>query len=141
MAISPTPQVHGPIVWPGDIDASLTRHGETVTTPGCDTYGSVGGLPAAVVAGSSLGPSGYPFFAADTGGYRNSPPSKETFLRWMAQSAFTPVMQVGTNSNEPRRASTSSRLVLDPKAVPSLRAAASPSEGARSCRFAMTRAF
>ncbi|MBT9556307.1 MAG: glycoside hydrolase family 31 protein, partial [Myxococcales bacterium] len=93
-------QIHGPIVWPGDIDASLTLHGETVTTPGGDTYGSVGGLPAAVVAGSSLGPSGYAFFAADTGGYRNSPPSKETFLRWMAQSALTPVMQVGTNSND-----------------------------------------
>ncbi len=93
-------QVHGPIVWPGDIDASLSLHGESVTAPSGESYVSVGGLPAAVAAGSSLGLSGYAFFAADTGGYRNAPPSKETYLRWLAQSAFTPVMQVGTNTND-----------------------------------------
>ena len=92
-------QTLGSIVWPGDIDATFDRHGDLV--PDGDTeYRAVGGLPAAIIAGSSLGPSGYPLFAADTGGYRHSPPTKEVYLRWIQQSAFSPAMQVGTNTND-----------------------------------------
>jgi len=87
------------VIWPGDLDADFSLHGERVTKDG-ETYGAVGGLPASVVAGLSLGPSGFPFFGADTGGYRHSPPDKETFVRWFEQTALSSVMQIGTSSND-----------------------------------------
>lgn len=90
-------QVNVSVVWPGDLDASFAKHREMVTE-GDDTYNAVGGLPASVVAALSLGPSGYPFFASDTGGYRHGPPDKELFTRWFQQTAFSAVMQVG-NAN------------------------------------------
>jgi alpha-D-xyloside xylohydrolase len=93
-------QVNGTIIWPGDIDATMTQHGEEVEREDGTSYISVGGLPAAVIASSGLGPSGFPFFASDTGGYRNAPPSKETYIRWFQHTAFTPVMQAGTNTND-----------------------------------------
>ena len=61
---------------------------------------AVGGLPASVVYGLSLGPSGFPFYGADTGGYRHSPPDKETFTRWFEQTALSSVMQIGTSTND-----------------------------------------
>ncbi len=87
------------VVWPGDLDANMAQHGEQVVGDG-DSYTAVGGLPAAVAAGLSLGPSGYPLFASDTGGYRHSPPNRETFTRWFEHTTFTPVMQVGTSTND-----------------------------------------
>jgi alpha-D-xyloside xylohydrolase len=93
-------QIYGSIIWPGDIDATMSKTGEEVTKEDGRTYNSVGGLPAAVIAGSSLGPSGFPLFASDTGGYRNAPTDKETFMRWFAHTALTPVMQLGTNAND-----------------------------------------
>jgi alpha-D-xyloside xylohydrolase len=57
-------------------------------------------LPAAVAASLSLGPSGFPLFASDTGGYRDSPPDEETFVRWFQFTALTPVMQIGTGSSD-----------------------------------------
>jgi alpha-D-xyloside xylohydrolase len=92
-------QTNGPIVWPGDLDASFARHREDVDD-GQDGYIAVGGLPAAVVAGLSLGPSGFPFFASDTGGYRHSPPDKELFMRWFEHSALGTAMQIGTSTND-----------------------------------------
>lgn len=94
-----TPQV-GVVVWPGDIDATLTRFGEPFMAGGKQVIG-VGGLPSAIRAGLSLSMSGFPFFAADTGGYRHSPPNKETFIRWVEQSALMPVMQTGDSSSQP----------------------------------------
>jgi alpha-D-xyloside xylohydrolase len=91
-------QVNVSVIWPGDLDASLARHGETVEEGG-ESYVAVGGLPASLVAGLSLGPSGFPFYGSDTGGYRHSPPDKETFTRWFEQTALSTVMQVGTSSN------------------------------------------
>ncbi|MBW1880386.1 MAG: glycoside hydrolase family 31 protein, partial [Deltaproteobacteria bacterium] len=88
-------QVHGSIVWPGDIDANLAEPYQEM-----DGYVAVGGLPAAVVAGNSLGPSGFPFFGSDTGGYLHAPPDKETFSRWFEHTALSSVMQVGTNTND-----------------------------------------
>lgn len=83
------------VIWPGDIDATLTRWKEPVGgSPG------TGGLPSAVIAGMSLGPSGFPFFGADTGGYRHSPPNRETWLRWVEQSALSTVMQIGDSSSQ-----------------------------------------
>lgn len=93
-------QVNGVIVWPGDIDATMNPNGFEVDSPDGDSYISVGGLPAAIVAGSSLGPSGFPFFGSDTGGYLHSPPDKETYIRWFEHTALSTCMQVGTNTND-----------------------------------------
>ena len=87
------------VIWPGDLDANMAKHREKVDDGG-DSYVAVGGLPAAVSASLSLGPSGFPFFASDTGGYRHSPPDRETFTRWFEFTALTPVMQVGTSTND-----------------------------------------
>ncbi len=94
-------QVHAPIVWPGDLDADLSRFGELRPGEIEGTAGSrgVGGLPSAVSAAMGLGPSGFPFFASDTGGYRHSPPDKETFVRWVEHTALTTVMQTGNSAS------------------------------------------
>ena len=89
-------QVHGCIIWPGDLDASFALHGD----PNPDGARFVGGLPASLIAGLSLGPSGFPFYGSDTGGYRHCPPDKETFMRWFEQTALSTVMQVGTSCND-----------------------------------------
>ena len=39
--------VNGPIIWPGDLDATLARHREPAEDGG-ERYVSVGGLPAAI---------------------------------------------------------------------------------------------
>src|SRR6185436_4487473 len=91
-------QTHGVIVWPGDLDATFAKHRESATD-GTKTYNSVGGLPASVIAGLSLGASGFPFFGADTGGYLHSPPDKELFVRWFEQTALSTVMQIGNSAS------------------------------------------
>ena len=92
-------QTNGAIIWPGDLDANMAYHREAMNDDGED-YTAVGGLPAAVIASNSLGPSGFPFFGSDTGGYRRAPPNKETFVRWFEHTALSTVMQIGTNSND-----------------------------------------
>ena len=95
-------QQTGCIIWPGDMDASFTRHRERFTPRGGTTeVVGVGGLPATVIMGLSLGVSGFPFFGADTGGYRHSPPDEELFLRWTEQTSLSTVMQVGDSSSQP----------------------------------------
>jgi alpha-D-xyloside xylohydrolase len=94
-------QADGLVIWPGDIDATLTRFGEQATDRAGKRFTGVGGLPSAVRAGQSLSMSGFPFFGADTGGYRHSPPDKETFMRWVSQSALSTVMQTGDSSSQP----------------------------------------
>lgn len=91
-------QTRASVVWPGDLDATFAKHGD----PGVDggtSYNSVGGLPASIIAGLSLGASGFPLFGSDTGGYRHSPPDQETFMRWFEQTALSTVMQIGTGSS------------------------------------------
>lgn len=92
-------QTNGCIIWPGDMDATLTRHREPIA--GLTGFVGVGGLPATVVMGLSLSASGFPFFGSDTGGYRHSPPDDETFIRWFEQTALSTVMQVGDSSSQP----------------------------------------
>jgi alpha-D-xyloside xylohydrolase len=89
------------VVWPGDMDATFTRHGEPYVDHSGQTKIGVGGLPATVAMGLGLGPSGFPFFGADTGGYKNSPPGKELYIRWFEQTALSSVMQVGDSSSQP----------------------------------------
>ncbi len=87
-------QANVSVVWPGDLDASFAQNGDVVGS-GASSYVAIGGLPAALAAGLSLGPSGFPFFGADTGGYLHSPPDKELFTRWFEQTALSAVMQMG----------------------------------------------
>ncbi|MCB9651960.1 MAG: glycoside hydrolase family 31 protein, partial [Deltaproteobacteria bacterium] len=94
-------QVNVSVIWPGDLDADFSRHGERVEKPGGGSYNAVGGLPTGLIMGLGLGPSGFPFYGADTGGYKHSPPDEETFLRWVEQSALSTVMQVGDSSSQP----------------------------------------
>ncbi len=91
-------QVHGPIIWPGDLDATFWPHGYELLKDGYPKK-AVGGLPASVVYGLSLGPSGFPFYGADTGGYIHAPPDKELFTRWFQQTALSSVMQVGNGAS------------------------------------------
>jgi alpha-D-xyloside xylohydrolase len=91
-------QAKGVIVWPGDLDATFSTHGERTTKAG-ETYLSVGGLPAAFKAGLSLATSGFPFFAADTGGYRHSPPDGELLTRWAQASSLFFAMQIGNSAS------------------------------------------
>jgi alpha-D-xyloside xylohydrolase len=94
-------QQNGCVIWPGDMDATFTRHRERFTTRDGKEVNGVGGLPATVAMGLSLGVSGFPFFGADTGGYRHSPPDEELYLRWVEQTALSSVMQVGDSSSQP----------------------------------------
>ncbi len=86
------------VIWPGDLDARMVKVGEKVKE-GSDSWVAVGGLAASMIAGLSLGPSGFPFYGADTGGYRHSPPDKETFVRWFEQTALSTVMQSGNSAS------------------------------------------
>jgi alpha-D-xyloside xylohydrolase len=90
-------QVRGMIIWPGDLDADLTRFGDK---PAGETKGVVGGLPTALAFGLGLSASGFPFYASDTGGYRKSPPNNETWLRWVEANTVWPAMQVGDSSSQ-----------------------------------------
>lgn len=91
-------QVHGPIIWPGDLDATFWPHGHVFLKDGYPKK-AVGGLPASMIYGLSLGPSGFPFYGADTGGYIHAPPDKELFTRWFQQTALSSVMQVGNGAS------------------------------------------
>jgi alpha-D-xyloside xylohydrolase len=93
-------QVNGPIIWPGDLDATMTRWAEPAVNRQGEEYVSVGGLPASVIDGLSLGVSGFPFYGSDTGGYRNGPPDEETYVRWVEATSVASVMQVGNGDND-----------------------------------------
>lgn len=86
------------VIWPGDLSASLAKFGDS-KGDGKGRY--VGGLPVAVIQSLTLGPSGFPFYGSDTGGYLKSPPNEETFIRWVQHTALSPVMQVGDASSQP----------------------------------------
>jgi alpha-D-xyloside xylohydrolase len=88
-------QVRARVIWPGDLVADLSRHGDPLD----DGVGSVGGLPAAVSAALSTSASGFPLFGSDTGGYKRSPPDDETWRRWFAHTALSSVMQVGNSAS------------------------------------------
>jgi alpha-D-xyloside xylohydrolase len=95
---NPGGQTLGIVVWPGDLDATFARAGDPASD-GDEDYVSVGGLPASVVAGLSLSASGFPFYGADTGGYRHSPPDPELWIRWIEQTSLSTVMQVGNGAS------------------------------------------
>ncbi len=83
-------QQYASVVWPGDLDSDFKEVGDTD-----EEATHVGGLPAAVRAGTGLSVSGYPFFASDTGGFRHNRPTHEVMIRWTEYSALLPIMQYG----------------------------------------------
>jgi alpha-D-xyloside xylohydrolase len=87
------------VIWPGDLETDFSHHRDEVIAKDGSTYVTVGGLPASLIAGLSLGPSGFPFYGADTGGYRRGPPDKELLTRWFEQTSLSTVMQVGTSAS------------------------------------------
>ncbi len=94
-------QTQASVIWPGDLDANMDRHKAPTTDRHTgEEFPATGGLPASIALALSLGPSGFPMYGPDTGGYRHAPPDKETFVRWFEQTALSTVMQVGTNSND-----------------------------------------
>ena len=92
-------QVNVSVIWPGDLDATFDLEGDLLDDDGKQEK-AVGGFPSSMIYGLSLGPSGFPFYGADTGGYIHAPPDNELFMRWFEQTALSSVMQVGTNSND-----------------------------------------
>ena len=82
-------QANAPFIWPGDLDNDFSVH----VPP------RIGGLPAAIVAGISVGLVGFPFFAPDVGGFLNGTPSKNSLIRWAQFGALCPVMQLGGGGN------------------------------------------
>src|SRR5258706_8161051 len=82
-------QTLGMVIWPGDLDADLSHAGDAMPSG----KAAVGGLPAALTKGIGLSASGFPFYASDTGGYRQSPPNKETWLRWTEANTVWPAME------------------------------------------------
>lgn len=94
-------QRNASVIWPGDLDADMSRYGESKVDAAGDSYVGVGGLPTSIIMDLNLGASGFPFYGADTGGYRRSPPNLETWMRWVQQTALSTVMQVGDASSQP----------------------------------------
>jgi len=91
-------QVHGPILWPGDLDATFWPAGHEFQKDGYPKK-AVGGFPASILYGLSAGVSGFPFYGSDTGGYIHAPPDKELMTRWFEQTALSSVMQVGNGAS------------------------------------------
>ncbi|HEU0032987.1 MAG TPA: glycoside hydrolase family 31 protein [Kofleriaceae bacterium] len=77
-------------IWPGDLAADFSIHGEDNGSG----QRNVGGLPSAMSRGLSLSVSGYPFYGSDIGGFRGFP-TTEALLRWAEYAAFGTIMQLG----------------------------------------------
>jgi alpha-glucosidase (family GH31 glycosyl hydrolase) len=64
-----------------------------------DITGTQEGLRAAIIAGQRSAVMGYPNWGSDTCGYGNMAIEQEVCGRWLAFSAFTPIMEVGPTDN------------------------------------------
>ena len=66
---------------------------------GGDIGGTQEGLRASIVAVQRAAVMGYPFWGSDTCGYNQQLMEQEVCARWLAFSAFTPIMEVGPTRN------------------------------------------
>jgi alpha-glucosidase (family GH31 glycosyl hydrolase) len=66
---------------------------------GGDIGGTQEGLRASIVAVQRAAVMGYPFWGSDTCGYNEQLLEQEVCARWLAFSAFTPIMEVGPTRN------------------------------------------
>jgi alpha-glucosidase (family GH31 glycosyl hydrolase) len=91
-------QKSGVAIWPGDLDATFTKHGDPVVSESGKL--AVGGLPSAIGGFLSLAMSAYPLYGSDIGGYRGATaPSPELFARWAQFGAASTIMQTGNGAN------------------------------------------
>ena len=65
---------------------------------GGDTDPSAWGLRSAIIALQRAAVLNVPIWGSDTGGYNERPP-REVLARWLAFSAFCPIMEVGPTAN------------------------------------------
>lgn len=66
---------------------------------GGDIGGTQEGLRASIIAVQRAAVMGYPFWGSDTCGYSQQLMEQEVCARWLAFSAFTPIMEVGPTRN------------------------------------------
>ncbi len=66
---------------------------------GGDTAGTEWGLRSAIIAVQRAAVMGYSLWGSDTGGYHQGY-NRETMARWLAFSAFCPIMEVGPTANK-----------------------------------------
>jgi alpha-D-xyloside xylohydrolase len=66
---------------------------------GGDIAGTQEGLRASIIAVQRAAVMGYPIWGSDTCGYKHAPMDQEVCARWLAFSAFTPIMEVGPTRN------------------------------------------
>ncbi|HET9314233.1 MAG TPA: TIM-barrel domain-containing protein [Vicinamibacteria bacterium] len=89
----------------GDDFALMPRAAYTGSAPygvfwGGDVAGTQEGLRASIVAVQRAAVMGYPVWGSDTCGYgARAPMEQEVCGRWLAFSAFTPIMEVGPTRN------------------------------------------
>ncbi len=80
-------QVYSPGKWPGDLSPDFSPKS---------------GLPSSIIAGLSIGLSGFPFWGSDIGGFERGGPDKVTLIRWTQFGCFSPIMELGgQDSHEP----------------------------------------
>ena len=65
---------------------------------GGDTDNSQEGLRSVVIGVQRCAVNGYPFWTSDTGGYPKRI-NRETTMRWLGFSCFSPIMEVGPTNN------------------------------------------
>ena len=66
---------------------------------GGDIGGTQEGLRASIIAVQRAAVMGYPYWGSDTCGYNQQLMEQEVCARWLAFSAFTPIMEVGPTRN------------------------------------------
>ena len=76
--------------WPGMSQVTVAWGG--------DTDPSARGLRSAIIALQRAAVLNVPIWGSDTGGYNERPP-REVLARWLAFSAFCPIMEVGPTAN------------------------------------------
>ncbi len=76
--------------WPGMSQVAVAWGG--------DTDPSAWGLRSAIIALQRAAILNVPIWGSDTGGYNTRPP-REVLARWLAFSAFCPIMEVGPTAN------------------------------------------
>jgi len=88
----------------GDDFVVMPRAGYTGSAPyavfwGGDIGGTQEGLRASIIAVQRSAVMGYPNWGSDTCGYNQQLMEQEVCARWLAFSAFTPIMEVGPTRN------------------------------------------
>ena len=79
--------------------ASYTGSSSVSVFWGGDVGGTAEGLRASIIAVQRSAVMGYPNWGSDTGGYNQQSMDHDLYMRWLAFSAFTPIMEVGPTRN------------------------------------------